>query len=489
LADIPNPNGWDLRGDDMYASDVLQHEAAKCTILLSNPPYEAFTPAEKDRYKELGFAVKRPKAIELMERTLGRLPRGAVFGLVLPQNVLHGTEARMVRTVLLRDFDLLEICLFADKVFEEGEPESVVLLGRRRVGDVAARTVRYLRVREDGIQRFKENYQPDSQFEVPVDRFEFDPQKSFLVPDLPEVWTALSDHLPLSRVADVGQGFSFARRGLIAEARKTAKHKTDDAVPAILDGHKKVDIWGLPSRSWLRPSQTPVKPWRQGSATGKPQVLVNYVRAMRGPWRIKAFLDYDGHAVINTYLTIRPKPGGPPIEFLWAVLNSPISNAFAFCNTMQKHIYDGLIAKLPLPLRWEYHVRPVLEAALAYLQVVKPSEPMVLRADNETAACEALLAMDAAVMRAYDLPVRLERAMLDLFRLPVIKTEERRRKGVGCVFGDYYPPGFTSYLPLYMIVSERFQRAAADVTADRFKPGESEYVRNVLSAAAEKGEE
>jgi len=489
LADIPNPNGWDLRGDDMYASGVLPQEAAKCMILLSNPPYEAFTPAEKDKYKKAGFPVKRRKAIELMERTLARLPGGAVFGLVLPQNVLHGTAAQAVREALLRDFDLLEICLFADKVFEEGEPESVVLLGRSRVGEVAARTVRYLRVRESGVERFKEIYQPDSRLEVQVDRFEADPHKSFSVPDLPDVWTALRDHPLLSFVADVGQGFSFAKKGLLDEARNTAKHKTGDAVLAILGGHTKVNIWSLPVRSWLSPSRTPVKPWRKGRATGEPQVLVNYVRAMRGPWRIKAFLDYDGHAAINTYLTVRPKAGGPPIEFLWAVLNSPIGNAYAYCHTMQKHIYDGLIAKLPLPLQWGAHVRPVVEAVRAYLQVVRPSDPLVLRADNETAACEALVAMDATVMRAYDLPVRLERAVLDLFRLPEVKKEERRRKGVGCVFGDYYPPGFTSYLPLYMIISERFQRAAADATADRFKPGESEYVRDVLSAAAERDEE
>jgi hypothetical protein len=485
LADIPNPNGWDLRGDDMYASDVLQQEAAKCRILLSNPPYEAFTPAEREKYKELGFAVKRPKAVELMERTLAWLPEGGVFGLVLPQNILHGKSSRRVREVLLRDFDLLEICLFADKVFEEGEPESVIMMGRRRrVGEASTRTVRYLRVREAGVQRFKELYQPDSRFEAQIGWLEADPDRSFRVPDLPEVWTALRKSPRLSDVAEVGQGFSFAKKKLLVEARKAAKNKADDAVPAILGRHKNVGIWDLPLRSWLSPSQTPVKPWRSGSATGKPQVLVNYVRATRGPWRLKAFLDHDGHAVINTYFTVRPKPEGPPVEFLWALLNSPIANAYAYCHTMQKHNYDGLIAKLPLPQRWENHVLPVVEAARAYLQAVRPSELLALRADNEATACEALLAMDAAVMRAYDLPVRLERAVLDLFSLPPVKGEDRRRKGVGCVFGDYYPSGFTSYLPLYMIISDRFRRAAADVTVDRFKPGESEYVGDILSAAA-----
>lgn len=490
LADVPNPNGWDLSSEDMYASTVLRQKSEKCMILLGNPPYEAFTSAEKEKYRDLGSAVKRPKAVELMARTLAWLPGGAVFGLVLPQNVLHGKDARAVREVLLEDFDLLEICLFADKVFEEGEPESAVVLGRRRrAGEVASPTVRYLRVREDGIQRFKEVYEPDSRLEVQVAVFEAAPDRSFRVPELPGVWAALGEQLPLSSVADVGQGFSFAKQGLITKAREAAKSKTDDSVPAILEGHTNVNIWDLPVRSWLSPSRTPVKPWRSGFATGQPQVLVNYVRATRGPWRLKAFLDYEGHAVINTYVTVRPKSEGPPIEFLWALLNSPVSNAYVYCHTMQKHNYDGLIAKLPLPQRWEDHVYPVVEAARAYLQVVRPSEVLVLRGDDETKACKALLAMDAAVMRAYNLPVRLERAVLDLFRLPSAKREDRRRKGVGCIFSDYYPAGFTSYLPLHMVISDHFKRAAADATADRFKPGESEYVRDVLSSAAYKDEE
>ena len=90
---------------------------------------------------------------------------------------------------------------------------------------------------------------------------------------------------------------------------------------------------------------------------------------------------------------------------------------------------------------------------------------------------QALLALDAEVLKLYDLPPRLERQLLDLFT-------GVERKGVGCDFRGYYPPGFTSYLPLHMVISDRFQRAAADATADRFKPGESAYVRDVLSAAA-----
>ena len=93
---------------------------------------------------------------------------------------------------------------------------------------------------------------------------------------------------------------------------------------------------------------------------------------------------------------------------------------------------------------------------------------------------QALLALDAAMLRLYDLPPRLERQLLDYFA-------GHERRGVGCDFQGYYPLGFTSYLPLHLVISDRFQRAAADATADRFKPGESAYVRNMLSAAVAAG--
>jgi len=86
------------------------------------------------------------------------------------------------------------------------------------------------------------------------------------------------------------------------------------------------------------------------------------------------------------------------------------------------------------------------------------------------------MAMDAAVLQAYDFPPRLERQVLDLFA-------GVDRKGVGCEFTGYYPPGFTAFLPLQLILSDRFRRAGADATSERFKPGRSDHVRDVLTTA------
>ncbi|MCH9003612.1 MAG: hypothetical protein IIC02_13660 [Planctomycetes bacterium] len=116
--------------------------------------------------------------------------------------------------------------------------------------------------------------------------------------------------------------------------------------------------------------------------------------------------------------------------------------------------------------------------------VTEPDE-YELREADDLAVSEALLHMDAAVMRAYGLPVRLERAVLDLFRLPQQRKKRRRRKGVGCVFGDYFPADFESLVPLHKYISATYRRSTVAEVAQRMKPGESPAVLAALRTASD----
>lgn len=485
LADVPNANGWDLKPGDMYESDVLAKEAARCRILLCNPPYERFEPIDKRRYAKAGFPVRHPKAVELLDRTIRYLTPGAVFSVVVPQGVLHSAEAKEVRELLLRDFELRELCLFADKVFEWGDAETVVIMGRRHPAKPTISVqVAVRRIREASVARFAENYAVDAEQVVPQKSLGIDAGRTLRLPDLPEVWHCLARNPNIGSVADVGQGFSFAKKGLVDKAREAGGRKTAGAVPAFLTGVGSLSIWETPKSLWLSPSRTPVLTWRSGDYTGDPQILVNYSPVMRGPWRIKALLDQAGHAVTNTYTTVRPRNVAPLEIFLWSILNSPLANAYVYCNALKRHIYDSLITALPLPLHWQDHVSAITAAADSYLHLVRESDEFKLRDERNSAVCAALLAMDAAVMRAYALPARLERAVLDLFRLPSTRKERRRRKGVGCVFGDYYPPDFKSLIPLHKFISSDYRASTVDQIADRMKPSASSEVSAALRAAA-----
>ncbi|MFI5386880.1 MAG: class I SAM-dependent DNA methyltransferase [Fimbriimonadales bacterium] len=411
LADEPNPNGWDLREGDMYASDVLMRGAAKCRILLSNPPYEAFGEEAKRSYAERREVVTaNTKATEMLLRTLPYLPPGGVFGVVVPQGVLHDKESKPLRDLLLTDFDLSEISVFADNLFDYGDHEVAVLMGRRRKPRTKPVVLHYRRVREQGMEAFKNRLAFSWEREVLQSRFVGSADTNLLLPDMVEVWDFLRELPTLGSVAEIQQ------------------------------------------------------------------VILNDAPVAREPWRLKAAIDHEGVAVSSRFLVFRDKVRGPSLRVLWALLNSPAANAYAYCCSGKGETLVKEWQAFPLPRLTLEGMQSIEAAASAYLAAVEASESAFMQPDRKKAVKQALLALDAEVLKLYDLPPRLERQLLDLFT-------GVERKGVGCDFHGYYPPGFASYLPLHMIISDRFQRAAAGATVDRFKPGESEYVRDVLSAA------
>lgn len=499
LADEPHVNSWAIQQTDMFAPGVLAKEAKKASILLSNPPYEAFADTHRRQYAKLRESVTATtKAVEMLKRTLPHLPTGGVFGVVMPVGVLHDKESKPVREELLRDFDLSEISVFADNLFEHGDHEVAVLMGRKKKPRTKPTTLMYRRVREAGIAAFKERLAFSWEREVPPARFAQSEDADLRVRDLDELWNFLASYPSLSIVAAVRQGVSLQTGRQPTVERRDPVERPRDAVPAIVARYREVDITELPKQTWLYQDRRDVLHWRGGTYLGQPQVLVNYASQARAAWRLKAFYDGRGHAVTNKYTTVRPSGQGVNAFALWGVMNSPVANAFAHCGSLKRHTFDGLLKTMPIPVPTSPGWPAIEHAAARYraLAIAKakarpapanlfsPSSPATGPVLTDAEVRGALLAMDAAVLRAYDLPPRLERQLLDFFT-----GVERKGVGLdGCdgksTFRGYYPPGFTSALPLHMVISEQFERARADRTAERFKPGASAYMREVLDAAS-----
>ena len=102
LADVPNPNGWNLIPADIYQGNTLSALAKKSTILLCNPPFEDFTSEERGKCNQDGNQLRyNNKAAELLWRTLPHMPKGSVFGVIVPQGFLHDANAAGVRQMIL----------------------------------------------------------------------------------------------------------------------------------------------------------------------------------------------------------------------------------------------------------------------------------------------------------------------------------------------------------------------------------------------------
>ena len=156
LADVPYGNTWHIQPGDMFQPGVLRNAAKWATVVLSNPPYEPFGKTGAKPYARSSEPVTAlTKAVEMLKRTIPTLAPGAVFGFVLPQGTLYDREAKSLRRSLLDSCEITEVSLFEDKLFNESNHETCIVLGRRKSAQTPLRAVTYRRVRRSrngGVQ-------------------------------------------------------------------------------------------------------------------------------------------------------------------------------------------------------------------------------------------------------------------------------------------------------------------------------------------------
>ncbi len=484
LADIPNPNGWDLHQADMFASDVLSREAERAGVILANPPFENFEPQERQRYGRQGWPTSQVnKAAEMVARIVPTVSPGAVLGLVLPQGLLRSKGAEPIRKALLSDFEIREIALFPDKVFAFADSESAILLARRATASDAQRAIVSFRaVRERDWPDFRSGYRVTWARDVPAARFREQSLFSLRLPELDEVWTWLCLHPRLSAIADVGQGLVYHSRHLPKGIQPISTRKRTGDVPGFEKVPRDWMIHELPPRVWMTANRHAIRRMLSGAWTGKPQVIVNYAPVSRGPWRLKAALDPSGHAITSRFLAVRPRGEGITAHYLWALCNSPVANAFIYGHSMKRDVLAGDLREVPMPLASVSGVERVTQAAAAYLAHMEtPTLPLQAEPDMQQAK-RLLLAVDAEVLRLYDLPPRLERQLLDLF-------EGHQRAGIPFQFETYYSPGFRPFVPLHLLISEEYGRKTAGALRQTATASVPEPVLAALSTAVEAFEE
>jgi len=477
VGDEPHGNSWDIKQADMFNPGVLQTEAKRAGVLLANPPYEPFSPDHKACYRHLGETVSaKTKVVEVLNRTIRFLPSKAVFGVVVPQGVLHSDEAKSIRKTLVSDFEIAEISLFADNLFEKADAETAIVLGHRKKPMRGSVSLRYRRVRENGMELFKERLTFTWERVVPQERFSGAIGLDLRVPELEEVWKYLDRNAKLAAVASVGQGLIHHGKELPKGQWTVEPYRRGRGAAGFAEVPSDLCVFGIPKRVSINLDKTVIRRPVSGTTVGVPQVLVNYAPVSRQPWKLKAVLDLAGHAVTSRFLTVRPKENAAHLEYYWGLLNSPVANAFVHCHSMKRDILAGLLREFPVPTPAQSSIDRVVSAANAYLAETRLSDRFALDERDEKTIRQALLRLDAEVLRLYDLPPRLERELLDFFR-------GAERKGVGCTFGDYFPADFRPCIPLHEYISEGYQRSTAGELAKGFQPVRSEAALAALDLA------
>lgn len=424
LTDIPNPDGWDLRDEDMFVGDRLNEQIQGHSILLANPPFANFTEDELTRY---GNIRGINKATEMLRRTLPELEPGGVFGIVIPQTVLHGAFAKDIRRFMLENFELREITLFPDKVFSFSDAESAVLLGRRLPQHSRRKPiVRFQRIRERQMPAFRESYSILMSQYVEQSRFDDSVRWDMRVPDLADVWNSLDEYPILEDIAEIGIGLVYHGSGLPSGSQTYSKTRFAGAVrgfvrfePPALALHEE------PTLYWMNLDDNVISRRRAGTTTGVPQVVFNYAPVSRGPWRLKALIDRTGRPFASRFLSARPR--NCSLEVLWALLNSPVANAYAYCHLGKRDNTISEIRKIPTPDSDDFG--EVEKRAVAYLEAAaRKEQPSKLR--------RLLSRVDSAVLSLYGFNADDEQSILELFT-------GYERVGVPFTQDRYFPTEFT----------------------------------------------
>ena len=452
LTDIPNPNGWSVKVADLFESDLLERMSAQSTILLSNTPFEDIKASQRQSY---ATKLRPPrflnKTAELLYRALNSMPVGGVCGVVVPQALLHKRNTTEFRKLLVQQFDIQELCLFPDKVFNFADQESAVVIARK-IRDSATRSagLRYRRVREREMSQFRESYGVTSEVFVNQERFEQAPNFDLRVPDLERVWQACK-HLPkLSDYVSIGQGFSHIGEDQ-PKFPKGAITVSDQPFESAVQGFANLGFGvlshQLPPLKWLNLSPDVINRPRSGMLSGFPQVLLNESPVQRAPWCLRAMIDPIGRPAKSSFTIMRPRSSEVSLQLIWALLNSPIANAYAYSHSTKRNILTGMWREFRVPTFNSANVRRVEVAVQNYFNlVIQVGTALPLLNKEKPVANEVVLRelhwrIDAEVLRLYELPVSLERELLDYFtgwqRADVPFTQER-----------YFPDGFDQPISL-----------------------------------------
>lgn len=230
----------------------------------------------------------------------------------------------------------------------------------------------------------------------------------------------LRDHLAhqsetLGAVTDVEQGLSYKNEGdLPPKTQFVSDTYFYGAARGYSSSEDSLSCFALTAPVWMNLDEGVVLRPRGGAIIGIPQVLCNHVRSSRCPWRICAAMDRNGLAVSSSFFAVRPRNCKISLEFLAAVINGSVANAFLYSNRSERSNSYPLVRSIPIPPATPAQVSEIEMAVRSYEEAVSPTrvpEPRLTDAE----LCMRFARIDALILELYQLPGELRGQLLRLF--------------------------------------------------------------------------
>jgi len=412
LADYPNPNGWLIENENVFASSKLDRYLRRAQVVLCNPPYEDFDFDDLER----GLSIySSNRAVEALDRVLSFKPK--MLGFVLPRSFIDGQMYSRARRQIAELYDNVSLVALPDNAFHYSEAETVLLIahGQRTARPIWSSAF----VKKADFEEFIHTGKPTWQAKAPDSFIEQEfrsPNPIFWYTPMQLIWAALA-HLPqFGEITDIHIGiqhnvpFKENKDDLVSEEPKDRfapglARVTDDFEPYTTHSFSYINI---DPEKIHRPNVL-LLPWDQ------PKVITNAVRLSRGPWTIAATIDDKGLVCMQNFHGIWSL-GKYPLEVIAALLNGPVANAFLTTHNTTKHNKLGTIKKIPIPNLRPSQVRLIVSLVRQYMSYREQWQAHPNHSQRFERLCKGVMGqIDAEILAAYDLAPHLEQQLLEYF--------------------------------------------------------------------------
>lgn len=471
LADYPNPDGWNLYQEDVFATDRLEKELTKARIVLCNPPFKVFDQEDKQKYGDKIKFTQPPR--EILRRILTNPPE--TLGFVMPAVFSTSSKYKDLHLQLAKLYGNIELVELPDKVFNHAESPTTLLMAseKRSNGRNIFVSYRIINSRSPEALTNELNFPAVKQLkEIPkkVETF------SLWIPKLSKLWLYLSDFPQLKTEVSIKTGIRWLSKEELKDkfgqiTQTTSKEQKTGFYKGVFLTQNNLEQYKIKEFQFLS-----LLPEHQNDKAFElkwdlPKVVCNASRLKRGYWRLGAFADNVGLTFSKQFFCIW-SIGSTSIYSLSALLNSPLANAFVYenDNTTQSDNRISTLETLPIPPK-EFLSQ---NSKISVLSQKFQNEMMRLDSFiDEINLRKLLLEIDAEVLKAYDLPPILERQLLDCF--------QGIKRPIPIDFTGYYPEGFTSYIPLHELISENIQESTGENLLKNIEPIYDSKVSEMLA--------
>jgi type I restriction-modification system DNA methylase subunit len=451
LADYPNANGWRIGEIDLFRKLAVSVRAKPYNVILCNPPFERFSKEERLLYPEAA-ATSVLKTSAALSAILDNAP--LALGFVLPRPFIFGAQYKTLRRRIEELYSNIELVTLPDRTFKASVVRSALLIAHNKRIEKSQTQVTELRSTVVADRDRNSFLATGAVTETRIVSRKLESSEGELwIPELHRVWEYLVDYPKLDDVVEIHRGLEWNEE----QSKAFSETRRPGFSEGLFSAHA-VHQYVHDSPVWLdtRPGNLRVAgelPWIA------PKILANAARISRGPWCIAATLDREGlvasQQLLGIWLRECVAKNDQLLESICAVINGPLGNAYISANSPPDRFRINTLKTLPLPKELP---RELLTLVRKYSETVNAA-PLFSNFQIEQ---ELLDRIDALVLKAYDLPPRLETELLEYFR--------NRKRPTVHPWKYWFPEQSQAFTPLYEHISGEHSKASGHWVLDVFSP-------------------